>query len=98
MWDIKHMLEQYNLGMCSLYSLYVNDLLVELENSGMGARLENIYTGAPMYADDLALIATSPEELQGMLYRNMLRNGDIAFVQANGIRLQKSSSFMLEVR
>ena len=50
-----------------LYSLYVNDLLVELENSGLGARLGNIYTGAPMYADDLALIATSPEELQGML-------------------------------
>ena len=39
-----------------LYSLYVNDLLVELENSGLGARLGNIYTGAPMYADDLALI------------------------------------------
>ena len=50
-----------------LYSLYVNDLLVELENSGLGARLGNIYSGAPMYADDLALIATSPEELQGML-------------------------------
>ena len=49
------------------YNLYVNDLLVELENSGLGARLGNIYTGAPMYADDLALIATSPEELQGML-------------------------------
>ena len=50
-----------------LYSLYVNDLLVELENSGLGARLGNIYTGAPMYADDPALIATFPEELQGML-------------------------------
>ena len=32
-----------------LYSLYVNDLLVELENSGLGARLGNIYTGALMY-------------------------------------------------
>ena len=50
-----------------LCSLYVNDLLVELENSGLGARLGNIYLGAPMYADDLAMIATSPEELQGML-------------------------------
>ena len=43
-------------------SLYVNsDLLVELENSGLGARVGDIYTGAPMYADNLALIATSPE-------------------------------------
>ena len=47
-----------------LYSLYVNDLLVELESLGLGARLGNVYTGAPMYADDLALIATYPEELQ----------------------------------
>ena len=57
---------------------------MELENSGLGARLGNIYTGAPMYADDLALIATSPEELQGMLdivqtYTH--RNGDTASIQ-----------------
>ena len=50
-----------------LYNLYVNDLLVDLENSGLGARVGDIFTGAPMYADDLALIASSPEELQGML-------------------------------
>ena len=50
-----------------LYNLYVNDLLLELENSGLGARLGDIFTGAPMYADDLALITSSPEELQGML-------------------------------
>ena len=46
-----------------LYKLYVNDLLLELENSGLGARLGDIFTGAPMYADDLALITSSPEEL-----------------------------------
>ena len=38
-----------------------------VENSGLGARVGDVYTGAPMYADDLALIASSPEELQGML-------------------------------
>lgn len=54
-------------GSFTLYNLYVNDLLVELENSGLGARVGDIFTGAPMYADDLALIASSPEELQGML-------------------------------
>ena len=50
-----------------LYNLYVNDLLVELENSGLGARVGDIFTGASMYADDLALITSSPEELQSML-------------------------------
>ena len=50
-----------------LYNLYVDDLLVELKNSGLGARVGDIYTGAPMYADDLALIASSSEKLQGVL-------------------------------
>ena len=40
---------------------------MELENSDLGARVSDIFTGAPMYADDLALIASSLEELQGML-------------------------------
>ena len=50
-----------------LYSLFVNDLLVELEQSGLGMRMDNIFCGAPMYADDLALIASSPEDLQSMI-------------------------------
>ena len=33
---------------------YVNDLLVEFENSGVGARLGYTYPGAPIYANDLA--------------------------------------------
>ena len=35
--------------------------------SGFGVSIDNIYCGAPMYADDLALVAGSPEELQAML-------------------------------
>ena len=50
-----------------LYSLFVNDLLVELEHSGLGVRIGSVFCGAPMYADDLALIASSPEDLQSMI-------------------------------
>jgi len=50
-----------------LYSLFVIDLLVELEHSGLGVRIDNIFCGAPMYADDLTLIASSPEDLQSMI-------------------------------
>ena len=29
--------------------------------------IDDVYRGSPMYADDLALVACSPEELQAML-------------------------------
>ena len=33
---------------------------------GYGAKVGEVYCGALMYADDLALIAESPDELQAM--------------------------------
>ena len=50
-----------------LYSIFVNDLLVHLESSGLGIHIGNIYCGAPMYADDLTLICNSASDLQAML-------------------------------
>ena len=50
-----------------LYSVFVDQLLVTLSQSGYGATVNKIYCGAPMYADDLALIGETPEELQAML-------------------------------
>ena len=50
-----------------LYSIFVEELLDLLSNLGFGVRVNSIYIGAPMYADDLALIADSPQELQAML-------------------------------
>ena len=50
-----------------LYSIFVDDLLNTLDHSGLGARIGEVFCGAPMYADDLALVASSPEELQAML-------------------------------
>ena len=50
-----------------LYCVFVNELLDELAAAGLGTSIDGLFTGAPMYADDLALIADSPEALQGML-------------------------------
>ena len=45
----------------------MDELLDILSESGYGAMIGDNYCGAPMYADDLALIAESPEDLQAML-------------------------------
>ena len=50
-----------------LYSVFVDELLDILSESGHGVMIGDNYCGAPMYADDLALIADSPEDLQAML-------------------------------
>ena len=65
--NIKQGVKQGAVLSTLLYSLFVNDLLVELEQSGLGVKMGNIFCGAPIYADDLALIASSPEDLQSMI-------------------------------
>ena len=50
-----------------LYCIFVDVLLDNLHASGCGAKVGEVYCGALMYADDLALIAESPDELQAML-------------------------------
>ena len=50
-----------------LYNLFNNGLLETLVQSGLGVKIGSVYCGPPMYADDLALIAFSADELQAML-------------------------------
>ena len=50
-----------------LYSIYVDELLAKLTASGLGISISGVYCGAPMYADDLALISDSAAELKLML-------------------------------
>ena len=45
----------------------MDDLLNALDHFGLGAKIGEVFCGAPMYADDLALVVSSPEELQAML-------------------------------
>ena len=67
-----------------LYSIFVDDLLNTLDHSGLGARIGEDFCGTPMYIDDLALVASSPEELQAML--------DIVSHYASQWRYQLNSS------
>ena len=50
-----------------LYAVFTSDLLSSLESSGLGVMINSIYIGAPTYADDMCLVATSPRDLQEML-------------------------------
>ena len=50
-----------------LYSIYVDELLDTLAASGAGAHINSLYVGAPMFADDLALVADSPTSLQSLI-------------------------------
>ena len=43
-----------------LFFMYIDDLLVDLSNLGVGCFWESLYAGALCYADDLVLWAPSP--------------------------------------
>ena len=51
----------------TLYKIYHNDLLKSVSQSTLGASIGNINVSTPTCADDTALLANSPHELQAML-------------------------------
>ena len=55
------------LSLCSTACMFVNEL-VTMEQLGLGVKIGSVYFGAPMYADDLALIASSAQEVQAMIH------------------------------
>ena len=50
-----------------LFSIYIDDLLVLLRQSGFGCRLDTFYYGVLGYADDLLLLSASRSGLQAMV-------------------------------
>ena len=52
-----------------LFSLYLDDLLVDLKNADIGCHYVGMFVGALAYADDLTLLAPSPSALRLMLQR-----------------------------
>ena len=50
-----------------LYKVYINDLLLSLEKSGIGTYIGTTYTGCPTLADDLTLLNNQEHGVQDML-------------------------------
>lgn len=55
-----------------LFSLFINDLALEIKHLNLGIHLGSVTVGILLYADDVALLAESVEDLQTML--NVLHN------------------------
>ncbi|CAC5376761.1 unnamed protein product [Mytilus coruscus] len=64
---IKRGVRQGGILSTHLYKIFVQDLLVELEQNSLGYHLGDIYVGAPTCADDIAFISNNEYELQIML-------------------------------
>ena len=50
-----------------LFSVYINDLINALQNSGYGCHINGLFLGCLMYADDILLISHSITGMQNML-------------------------------
>lgn len=50
-----------------LFSIYIDELFVKLEKSGLGCYIENVFIGALGYADDVTIISPSIRGLNSML-------------------------------
>ena len=51
----------------TLFGLFINDIVSVIKESASGTRIEDTYIHCLLYADDIALIAESEEDLQRML-------------------------------
>ena len=50
-----------------LFTLYIDDLLMDLKDQGVGCFWDSYFVGALCYADDLVLLAPSPSALRMMI-------------------------------
>ena len=82
-----------------MYSVYVDDLSDYLVKSQIGCQIDNVCVNHVMYADDICLMAPSPEALQKLinncydfsLQSNLTFNSSKSFCMAFKPRLYKLS-------
>ena len=65
----------------TLWCLYCEDLIAEIRSLGLGCRIQNIFLGITIYADDVILLAPSRTALQEMLKvtENFAKDKNIVF-------------------
>ena len=50
-----------------LFTLYLDDLLIELAHTNVGCYWDEMFVGALAYADDITLLARTPSALRKLL-------------------------------
>ncbi len=47
----------------TLFSIFINDLAIEIKNKGLGVKVGNVNTGILMYADDTAIMTENERDM-----------------------------------
>lgn len=72
-----------------LFTIYIDTLLESLQASGRGCHWDSLYAGAFCYADDLTILAPSPDAL-----RKMIVDCE-AFAESHGLRFNASKTQLI---
>ena len=75
----------------NLYKIYINNLLSQIENSGIGAKICYFDYAAPICADDVAILCDSPQDLHIII--NMVYN----YSCAERYKLQPTKSVIFPI-
>ena len=49
------------------YLAFINDMIIDIQDSKLSAKMGNIECGCPDLADDVVVLANSPSDLQKMI-------------------------------
>ena len=55
------------VSLAVLFSIYIDDLIQQLQKSGIGCAIDGVYYGVFIYADDILLLSASRSGLQAMV-------------------------------
>ena len=66
-YDVKQGVRQGGILSPTLYKLYIDGLLQNLQRAGTGTYIGSMFLGSPTCADDVLLMSNCPLQLQGML-------------------------------
>ena len=67
LFSVSNGVKQGGVQLPILFSLYLDKILVELRELGIGCHMNGLFTGAFIYADDITIIAPSCYALYSML-------------------------------
>ena len=88
MFNVKSGVRQAGVCSCWLLNLYINKLILKIEDCGFGCRLRSIFEGCISYADDILLVAGSLIKLELMLnvFFNFGYDNDLIFNARKSLR------------